>query len=320
MITTRSRIAACAAVAAALLSASAFATTCTNGALQTSYPKCDKFPTTTPASPSPGSSSTSSSTASSNAQAGAQAAGVGVGYGGKGGAGGAGGSSSIGKVAGGSATTGPTTSSSTAAGGSSSVGPTSSTSAGGNSQQSQGLTNTSPSTSAITDTSTSTSTARSLALFIPPPVFTPPMAKIDCPIAHIKQTADAQLWSGFSQARAETDPTDCTLIQLRNAKVETCQYATAKQIEDLMVAKHLKDFKPNDGVKFTDYNEKDCAVLKAPPVEKKPEAINFLYTPPLDTRVPDVKLPVVTCQKTPAKPPRKPSSKASPPAKCEVKK
>lgn len=146
------------------------------------------------------------------------------------------------------------------------------------------------------------------------------MAKIDCPIAHIKQTADAQLWSGFSQARAETDPTDCTLIQLRNAKVETCQYATAKQIEDLMLAKHLKDFKPNTGVNFTDYNEKECAVLKAPPVEKKPEAINFLYSPPLDTRVPDVKLPVVTCPKTPAKPPRKPSSKASPPAKCEVKK
>lgn len=141
------------------------------------------------------------------------------------------------------------------------------------------------------------------------------MAKIDCPIAHIKQTADAQLWSGFSQARAETDPTDCTLIQLRNAKVETCQYATAKQVEDLMLAKHLKDFKPNAGVAFTDYNEKDCAVLKAPPVEKKVEAVNFVYTPAA-TKVLDV-IPHCPTPKKPGKGKGKGNPRAN---ECVVKK
>lgn len=284
MIVTRSRIAACAALAAALLSAPAMATYCTNGALQTSYPKCDKFPTpATPAATSPTSSSTSSTTAASNAQAAAQANAAGTGYGGKGGAGGAGGSASAGS------------STSTSAGGS--VGATTSTSAGGSAQQS--LLNTSPSSSTLTDASTSVS--RSLSLFLPPPVFTPPMAKIDCPSAHITQTADAQLWSGFSQARAETDPTDCTLIQLRNAKVETCQYATAKQIEDLMLAKHLKNFKANVDVKFTDYDDKDCAVLKAPPkVEMKPESSAILYTLPPQT-VPEFKMPEPVKKKAPAK-------------------
>ena len=236
MITTRTRVAACAAISAALMSASAFA----NG--------------TPPATPSTKpSTSSSSATSAATAKAGAIAAGVGIGHGGQGGAGGAGGSAS--------------------------VGPTSSTSAGGSAEQSQsqGLTNMSPSTSSINDLSSST--ARSLSLFLPPPVFTPPMAKIDCASAHIKQSADAQLWSGFSQARAETDPTDCTLIQLRNAKVETCQYASAKQIEDLMVAKHLKGFKPNADVVFTDYSEKECAVLKAPRVEP-PQAINFIAAEP----------------------------------------
>lgn len=237
MIFHRSHLVACAALAAALVAAPALATTCANGAKD--YPKC-----TPPASTPSGSSATSNASATAQSTAAAQATGVGNGYGGNSSAGG-----------------GSASSTGTATGG-----------IGGGAQQS--LDNNSPSSSSLVDSSSVSS--RSWSLFLPPPVFTPPMAKLDCPMAHITQRADAQLWSGFSQARAETDPTDCTLIQLRNAKVETCQYATAKQIEDLMLAKHLKDFKANADVKFTDYSEQECAVLKtpAPPtIEKRAEIL-----------------------------------------------
>lgn len=107
--------------------------------------------------------------------------------------------------------------------------------------------------------------SRSLALFLPPPVFTPPMAKVDCAGAMITQDAVSVLWSGFSKASAKTDSSDCTLINIRNAKVETCQYASAKQIEDLVVRRHLTDFKPTDNAEFIDYPPEKCALLRAPP-------------------------------------------------------
>lgn len=163
---------------------------------------------------------------------------------------------------------GSSTSSSSAAGGSSSSG----ASADGQQQQQQGQEST-----LVNEGDSNRYSARSLALFLPPPVFTPPMAKVDCAGAMITQDAMSILWSGFSKASAKTDSSDCTLINIRNAKVETCQYASAKKIEDLLVRKHLPDFEPETvfkGDRFIDYTPEQCALLRAPPA--KPAEVVYL--------------------------------------------
>lgn len=112
--------------------------------------------------------------------------------------------------------------------------------------------------------------SRAWSLFAQPPAFTPPMAPIAGCAPVITQEA-ASGWlivGGASKASAKTDPTDCTLIALRNAKVEACQYASAKQIEDLLTAKLLPGFKASAGEGFVDLDTRACAALKAPP---KPE-------------------------------------------------
>lgn len=122
--------------------------------------------------------------------------------------------------------------------------------------------------------------SRAWSLFAQPPAFTPPMAPIAGCAPVITQEA-ASGWlivGGASKASAKTDPTDCTLIALRNAKVDQCQYASAKQIEDLLTAKLLPGFKPST-VEFADLAPAACAALKAPP-KPEPEVRYVTAFPP----------------------------------------
>jgi hypothetical protein len=153
--------------------------------------------------------------------------------------------------------------------------------AGGNSSSSNNVSSTSGSstggTSSLADNSMYNS--RSWALSIATPVFTPPMAPIACPSANVKQMA-AALGGGLigSYAEGSTDSSDCTLIQLRNAKVETCQYASAKQIEDLLAQKYLPKYAAN-GKPFEDYNASECALMKAPPPAPTPIVFQEMLPP-----------------------------------------
>ncbi len=234
MICTRTQLVVVALAAA--LAGPALATN--TGTCKGDPHKCNP---TTPSTPSAtsgstsaaGSASTSSATSAAAAisasQAGALATGVGNGYGGNAtSAGGAGGSAK-----------------SNAAGG-----------AGGTATAGGGESNAS---NALNEGDSSTR-----MWVLPGPTFTPPMAPVSCPSAMITQDSIGIGWNFISRPTAKTDTSDCTLIQMRNAKVDTCQYASAKQIEDLLVQKHLEKFKPSDVGGFVDLNPRECAALKMP--------------------------------------------------------
>lgn len=161
-------------------------------------------------------------------------------------------------------------------GGSAAVEGVSSSSAGGSSDLQSAIdVDAAPS---ITDTSSNSS--RAWSLFLPPPAWTPPMAPVSCPSANIEQGSTATFWNGFSNVTAKTDSSDCTLIQVRNAKVEACQFASAKQIEDLLVSKYLKNYQPST-VGMVDYTDKECAVLKLA-AQPKPEPVVYPLAPLAD--------------------------------------
>jgi hypothetical protein len=122
---------------------------------------------------------------------------------------------------------------------------------------------------------------------LPAPVFTPPMAAVDCP-AGVSITNDAASigWNFASVAHGRTDNSDCVLIALRNAYVEQCQYASAKQVQDLLTAKLLPGFK-SSGTAYLDLTRAECDALKLPPLPTQP---TLIY-------VPTVELPVVKPRK-----------------------
>lgn len=107
------------------------------------------------------------------------------------------------------------------------------------------------------------------SVVLPPLASTPPMAPIAGCAPEITQSAVGFVFGIFSDARARTDPSDCTLIALRNTKFEQCQFASAKQIEDLMLLKKLPDFKPSAAV-FIDHDQAMCAAIRNPPTTPAP--------------------------------------------------
>jgi hypothetical protein len=127
----------------------------------------------------------------------------------------------------------------------------------------------STSTSSVGDVSQGLSTgddrSRFLSLAFAPPAFTPPMAPVDGCAAEVRQSADAITLLG-SKAAGVTDPSVCHLFTLRNLKVQQCQYATAKRIEDRLIAKMLPDFPAPAELGYVDLSREACAAVHAPPV------------------------------------------------------
>src|SRR5690606_34389192 len=107
-----------------------------------------------------------------------------------------------------------------ATGGRAVVGNVGSTSTAGGADLDSDIAVEAPASSSLIDSSRSSA----WSLFLPPPVFTPPMAPVQCPSATITQDATSFVMGVYSDANAKTDTSDCTLIQVRNAKVEACQY------------------------------------------------------------------------------------------------
>lgn len=93
--------------------------------------------------------------------------------------------------------------------------------------------------------------ARSLALGIVLPQSSPtlpPMAKIECPTARIRQSASTGWVWGATPGTAETstDPIGCERVTLINAKIESCQYADAQRMMDLYAAEIFKGYTAKD--------------------------------------------------------------------------
>jgi hypothetical protein len=105
-----------------------------------------------------------------------------------------------------------------------------------------------------------------LSLAVQPPAFTPPMPAIANCAAHVRQNASSGwiIFGGYSQATAEADPSHCTLLDIRNAKVEACQYADAQRIEDLLAAKLLPGYE-SAGAKHANLTPEQCRMVKNPP-------------------------------------------------------
>jgi hypothetical protein len=137
------------------------------------------------------------------------------------------------------------------------------------------------STSAIGDVSPSQTiggdAVRSWSLFLPPPAFTPPMAPVEGCAAEVRQDAGAITLLG-SKAAGVTDPSVCHLFTLRNLKVQQCQYATAKRIEDRLIAKMLPDFPVPAELGYADLSREACAAVHAPPVAAQVQ--NLVAAPP----------------------------------------
>ena len=106
--------------------------------------------------------------------------------------------------------------------------------------------------------------SRFLSLVLPPPAYTAPMAPIDGCAAEVTQEAGSITLLG-SRATARTDPTVCHVLAIRNAKVEACHFASAKHVEDLLLAKLLPGYQANPLV-LSDLSPAECAALKAPPL------------------------------------------------------
>lgn len=140
----------------------------------------------------------------------------------------------------------------------------------------------SKSTSSIGDVSQGLTTgddrSRFLSLAFAPPVATPQLPPIAGCAARVTQSARSAwlLIGGGSTADALIDPTDCTLIEIRNSMAEACQYASAKQIDDRLAAKLLPGYVANSAVVFKDLAPEVCAELKKPP-----RAENLVATAPV---------------------------------------
>lgn len=172
----------------------------------------------------------------------------------------------------------------------------------------------------LQDSSSFWSQSRALGLTFAPGAFTPPMAPVQCASATITQSARGLGVGLLSRADSKTDSSDCVLINLRNAMVAACKFESAKQVEDLLVQKHLPKFEPskitylkdNNDPGFVDYSPTQCALLTSPlPKPAEPTALNWIYIPPPVARVEDKPAEPVAAP-TPPTPPAPPAPKRKP--------
>lgn len=109
---------------------------------------------------------------------------------------------------------------------------------------------------------------------IPAAPFLPQMSPVECPSASIRQTSiTTPVWGLFGTYQwSSTDASACEMITVRNAMIERCRYASAAQVEDLLVKRTLQGFEPvtpvtRDGATeshYIDLTDQECALLKLP--------------------------------------------------------
>lgn len=124
------------------------------------------------------------------------------------------------------------------------------------------------------------------SLFLPVLASTPPIGPIaagQCAV-RIDQKSAGVMFGALSFALGGNDPSFCNMMEVRNAKAATCQFASAHEIEDLLVARELKAYqiKPS---KWPDMGPEDCAriqaALREPEVTQRQEVRYYhIYEPP----------------------------------------
>lgn len=117
------------------------------------------------------------------------------------------------------------------------------------------------------------SSTRFSAWAIPAAPWLPPMAKVDCPSASVRQRSiTTPGWGLFGTYQwSDTDASACEMLTVRNLMIERCRYASAAQVEDLLVQRTLPGFalvKPVDragqDAHYIDLTDQECALLKLP--------------------------------------------------------
>lgn len=165
------------------------------------------------------------------------------------------------------------------------------------------------------DSSNFWSQSRALGLSFAPGAFTPPLPAINNPCSPTVTQSARNLGMGIlSRADAKTDPRICHIVERRNNAWRECRYATAKQIDDLLMAEMLPGFTPpaetylkdNNDPGFVDFSPQHCALLTNPPPKPaEPVTLNWIYVPPPVART-EEPAPPPAAAVPPAKP-RKPA-------------
>jgi hypothetical protein len=118
------------------------------------------------------------------------------------------------------------------------------------------------------------SSSRSWSLFVPPPVFTPPMPRPEVPVSCAAPTEEQSAWaigSGVIGSRAwslrDNDP--CTSIKFSQLLWDRCQYQKADRALavglKLFARKAGEDWSAAPDTSLNDYTPSQCAVLRSPP-------------------------------------------------------
>lgn len=155
-------------------------------------------------------------------------------------------------------------------------------------QQRSELLNQSPSSSSLTDSSSVN--ARAWSLFVPPPVFTPPMPRPDLPLgcpAPTETQSALSVGSGviFSKADSLRDNSPCTAIKYSQLLWDRCQYQKADRVLAIGMKLFAKsagdDWDTQPDKQLTDYTLEECGVLKHNMVRPSAPLVNYVAeTPP----------------------------------------
>lgn len=130
--------------------------------------------------------------------------------------------------------------------------------------------------------------SRSGYYVLPGPVWTPPMAKVDCPTPKIENRSLAVGWGLFSIARGDTVTDDCYDFTYVNGLIEQCQYEQAFHYRTAMGKKRYPDLPvPKKPAGTIDYGPDECAAAKrlqafgpTPPAPVTNNYITHTTTPP----------------------------------------
>jgi hypothetical protein len=148
------------------------------------------------------------------------------------------------------------------------TGPSTSSATGGNSES-----------KAKSDSSSSgnSSDVDSKMWVLPAPVFSIPPV-MTCVLGNASSNAFAIGWNFVSIASSNSSGDNCLTVELRNAKVATCQFEDARQIENLLLQKLLPEFKSTAPVSVN-LTYQECHLLRDAGQNAKRETSQFNLLP-----------------------------------------
>ena len=100
---------------------------------------------------------------------------------------------------------------------------------------------------------------------LPAPMFAPQLPAINSPCTNSGQEGFSFGWSFLSRYTAQSSTDNCIALEMYNAAVKSCRYATAGQIMDLLTTKTLAGFQAPKRAELIDLTPTECAALTAPP-------------------------------------------------------